>query len=326
MQTRIASKLVRISLAALLFGTLASTVSAQFSPIPYIASATPDLNATPPTLTITGSQYGVFVSPIVTLNGVKLTVQSYTNTKIVAKLGSVTAPGTYLLIVTDRYFIGEFDVTIGAAGATGATGASGAQGPSGTPGATGAKGATGAEGAAGNTGPTGPTGPTGATGPAGVIDFADFYALMPPDNAATVAVGANVSFPQNGPAMTGTGITRVDSATFNLANIGTYQVMFQVSVTEAGQLELTLNESALAYTVVGRATGTSQITGLALVQTTEINSALSVRNPAGSSTALTITPLAGGTSPVSAHLVITEIQSGASGATGATGVTGSTGE
>lgn len=78
-------------------------------------------------------------------------------------------------------------------------------------------------------------------------------------------------------------------------------------MNEAGQLVLTLNGADLAYTVVGRATGASQITGMAIVTTTVINSILTVRNPAGNSTALTITPLAGGTRPVSAHLVITQI-------------------
>ena len=43
---------------------------------------------------------------------------------------------------------------------------------------------------AGPRGPIGPTGPTGATGGiGGILSFADFYALMPPDNAATVAPG-----------------------------------------------------------------------------------------------------------------------------------------
>ncbi|MDF2596165.1 MAG: collagen triple helix repeat protein, partial [Clostridia bacterium] len=59
--------------------------------------------------------------------------------------------------------------------------------------------------------------------------------------------------------------------------------------------------------VVGRATGTSQIVGMALVETSAINSILTVRNPAGNPAALTITPLAGGTRPVSAHLVIMQI-------------------
>ena len=131
---------------------------------------------------------------------------------------------------------------------------------------------------------------------------------MPPDNPATVAPGTDVPFPQDGPVSAGAGILRFSPSDFVLANIGTYQVLFQVSVDEAGQLELTLNGSAVAYTVVGRATGTSQIVGMALVQTTTAETILTVRNPAGNSTALTIAPLAGGASPVSAHLLITRIE------------------
>jgi hypothetical protein len=201
----------------------------------------------------------------------------------------------------------------GATGAVGAVGAAGAVGPAGVPGATGPIGLTGLTGAAGATGPTGLTGLTGATGAtgapgsSGILGFADFFALMPPDNFATVGVGTDVSFPQDGPS-SGGAIARTSPSGFNLAAIGTYQVAFQVSVDEAGQLTLTLNGADLAYTVIGRATGTSQIAGLALVTTTTVNSVLTVRNPAGNSTALTITPLAGGTRPVSAHLLITRIQ------------------
>ena len=68
-----------------------------------------------------------------------------------------------------------------------------------------------------------------------------------------------------------------------------------------------MNGEDLAYTVIGRATSTSQIVGIAIVTTTTTNSILTVRNPAGNAAALTITPLAGGTRPVSAHLVITQI-------------------
>jgi hypothetical protein len=164
-------------------------------------------------------------------------------------------------------------------------------------------------GATGATGATGPTGATGATGAAGgVLDFADFYALMPPDNAATVAVGTDVQFPQDGPNSGSGQIARTGPNAFSLAAVGTYQIMFQVSVTEASQLVLTLNGLELPYTVVGRATGTNQIVGMALVQTTTANSVLTVRNPGSESTALTITPLAGGTNPVSAHLVITRLR------------------
>ena len=140
-----------------------------------------------------------------------------------------------------------------------------------------------------------------------MLNFADFYALMPPDNAATVAPGTDVSFPQDDPN-SGASIARTGASSFNLSEIGTYQIFFNVPVSEARQLELTLNGAPLEYTVIGRATGTSDISGMFLVNTTTINSVLIIRNPAGNTTALTITPLAGGTDPVSAHLIITQIQ------------------
>ena len=192
----------------------------------------------------------------------------------------------------------------GVIGATGPIGPTGATGPTGPIGLTGATGPTGPTGAAGS---IGPTGPTGASGTGGILNFADFYALMPPDNAATVAPGTDVSFPQDGPN-SGSDITRTGPSSFNLGPIGTYQVLFNVGVTEAGQLILTLNGADLAYTVVGRATGTSDIIGMSIISTSSVNSILTVRNPAGNAAALTITPLAGGTRPVSAHLVITQIQ------------------
>jgi hypothetical protein len=153
----------------------------------------------------------------------------------------------------------------------------------------------------------GATGAPGTNASGGAIAFSDFFALMPPDNLATVAPGTDVSFPKVG-ATSASSITSTGPAAFNLSAIGTYQVMFQVSVTEAGQLDLTLNGAELAYTVAGRATSTSQIVGMSLVTTTVINSILTVRNPATNSLALTMTPFAGGTVPVSAHLLITQIQ------------------
>jgi hypothetical protein len=174
----------------------------------------------------------------------------------------------------------------------------GPQGPAGAIGPVGAAGVAGPVGATGAVGPAGPAGPAG-----GGLDFADFYALMPGDNVATVAAGADVSFPRNGPTSAG-GITRIGVSTFNLAAVGTYEVMFQVSVTEPGQLDLSLNGVEQAFSVVGRATGTSQIVGIALVTTAAPNSVLTVRNPAGNPAALTITTTAGGASAVSAHLVI----------------------
>jgi hypothetical protein len=129
---------------------------------------------------------------------------------------------------------------------------------------------------------------------------------MPPDNPATVAAGAAVQFPQSGPASGG--ISRLNSAEFLLPNIGTYSIDFSVSVTEPGQLVIALDSGSvmieLPYTVYGRATGTGQITGDALVATTVANSSVEIRNPAANTPALTITPLAGGTQAAVASIVI----------------------
>jgi hypothetical protein len=161
----------------------------------------------------------------------------------------------------------------------------------------GLQGPAGQDGYDGYAGPPGPPGPSG-----GSADYSLFYALMPGDNAATIGVGTAVAFPQDGPT-TGT-IARNDSSTFNLPAVGDYEVTWQVSISEPGQLQLALNGVGLANTVVGRATGTSQLVGSTIITTTSVNSALSVINPVGNSTALTVTPIAGGASAVSATLTI----------------------
>jgi hypothetical protein len=129
---------------------------------------------------------------------------------------------------------------------------------------------------------------------------------MPGDNSATVAAGASVQFPHDGPAAGG--IVRVNAVEFLLPQVGTYRVSFSVSVTEAGQLVIALDSGSgmaqLANTVYGRATGASEITGDALSTTTQVNSVIAVRNPTGNSPALTITPIAGGTHSSVASLVI----------------------
>jgi hypothetical protein len=190
----------------------------------------------------------------------------------------------------------------GPPGPTGPTGPTGPPGPTGPTGPTGPQGVPGVPGAPGATGATGAQGPPGTAAP---TDTAEFFALMPPDNSATVAVGAPVLFPQDGPTV-GT-ISRASASTFVLAAIGTYRVSFQVSIFEAGQLELSLDGVALPYTVVGRSTGTTQIVGESLVTTSTADATLEVLNPAGNSNALTIAPIAGGSNPVSASLVIEQV-------------------
>jgi hypothetical protein len=190
-------------------------------------------------------------------------------------------------------------------------GAQGAQGPSGGP--QGATGATGPSGSTGSTGATGPTGATGFTGPVGgALGGSDFFALMPTDNPTTVPVGGAVQFPQDGSITPGSGINRANASSFLLSNRGYYLVMFQVSVSEAGQLVIAKSISgsggpfiADLTTMVGRATGTSQIVGFSIILASNTLTAIQIQN--SSSTALTITPFAGGTNPVSAHLTILQI-------------------
>jgi hypothetical protein len=132
---------------------------------------------------------------------------------------------------------------------------------------------------------------------------------MPPDNPATVAAGAPVQFPRDGP--TSGVIARSSASEFVLPAVGTYRVTFSVSASEAGQLAIALDSGSgmveLPYTVFGRATGTSLITGEAFVTTSAANSAIEVRNPTGNTPALTITPEAGGTHPAVASVLIQQV-------------------
>ena len=196
----------------------------------------------------------------------------------------------------------------GIQGQTGAQGPAGPQGPIGLQGPVGPQGPAGEQGAVGPQGPAGEQGPVGPQGPAGtVLAYADFYALMPPDNPAPIPTGSDVSFPNNG-ATSATTILRASSSSFTLTTPGVYAVSFQVSAAESGQLVLTLNNEELPYTVVGRSGAETQLVGMALVTTTDPNSVLTVRNPEGTGNAITLTPSAGGTDTVSAHLVIAQLQ------------------
>lgn len=171
---------------------------------------------------------------------------------------------------------------------------------------------TGPTGPTGGTGPgpTGPTGPTGASG--GLLDFATFYALMPPDNAAPIAAGSPVAFPNNGPSAGGSIVPVGDGFNFTLQP-GTYEIAWQVSVTEAGQLALATGGgpyTILPDTVVSRATGSSQLVGDTII-TVGAPTVVAVINPAGNTPALTITPHAGQgpslSTPVSATITFKKL-------------------
>lgn len=181
--------------------------------------------------------------------------------------------------------------------AGGAQGIPGVAGPAGAPGLAGVAGAAGVQGI------------PGIPGAPGILDFSDFYSLQGgafSDNSPPVPAGGAVVFARNG-SSNGT-ITRTGPSSFNLPTIGTYLVLFQVDVTAAAQLQLRLNSGLILNSVVGRATGSSQITGISLVTTTTANSVLEVINPPGNATTIAVPPNDGGTQPISAHLVILRIQ------------------
>ena len=196
----------------------------------------------------------------------------------------------------------------GAAGSVGPQGPVGAAGPAGATGSIGPQGPMGLQGPVGPAGATGSTGATGPAGPGGAIAFADFFALMPPDNSAGILAGQDVAFPQNGSMTSGGSISRLTSSSFNLSAIGTYQVMFQVNL-EFGQLDLSLNGTELPATVAGaQSMGYASIVGTFLLTTTAVNSVLTVRNPLLNNNTVYLPTDVGGSSPVSAHLVVTQIQ------------------
>lgn len=189
----------------------------------------------------------------------------------------------------------------GPQGVAGATGAVGPTGPTGATGATGAVGPTGPQGVAGATGATGAVGPTGPAG--GISEYASFYALAPNDNPTAIAQNTAVEFP-NSSAST-TGITRLTNSTFNLADTGTYLIMFKVNTNTAGQLGIAVNGAVQPNATFGNAADNGIIEGKTIITTTAANTVLSIVNPIA--TAVTVTPSAGGTEATVSDLTIIKL-------------------
>ncbi len=161
---------------------------------------------------------------------------------------------------------------------------------------------------------------TGATGESGADliltlgwpSYGEIFALMPGDNAATVAAGVAVRFPQTkvlrgGVAPLDDGLpTPLGNDTLTLPFAGSWLISAQVSVAEAGQLVVAVKQGGTGSfvedptTVAGRATGTDQIIISTVILATLPNTQVQIRNPTGNAAALTITPSAGGTHAVSA--------------------------
>ena len=189
----------------------------------------------------------------------------------------------------------------GPQGIPGPDGAIGPTGPQGVAGATGAVGPTGPQGVAGPTGATGAVGPTGPAG--GISEYASFYALAPNDNPTAIAQNTAVEFP-NSSAST-TGITRLTNSTFNLADTGTYLIMFKVNTNTAGQLGIAVNGAVQPNATFGNAADDGIIEGKTIITTTAANTVLSIVNPIA--TAVTVTPSAGGTEATVSDLTIIKL-------------------
>lgn len=174
----------------------------------------------------------------------------------------------------------------GVQGYQGTQGPIGPTGPQGIPGPDGAIGPTGPQGVAGATGAVGPTGPAG-----GISEYASFYALAPNDNPTAIAQNTAVEFPNTSASTTG--ITRLTNSTFNLADTGTYLIMFKVNTNTAGQLGIAVNGAVQPNAIFGNAADYGIIEGKTIITTTAANTVLSIVNPIA--TAFTVTPSAGGT-------------------------------
>lgn len=136
--------------------------------------------------------------------------------------------------------------------------------------------------------------------------FADFYAIDPSDNALPIPAGSDIAFPRLGPSSK-SGIKAVTNTSFNLTDIATYSVNFEVPIVGNAQLVVTLNGAELPYTVVGKVAPGSQIVGTFLIKTNIKNSILTIRNPQVDLTPIIVEPSSGGTLPSSSHLVIIKL-------------------
>lgn len=172
----------------------------------------------------------------------------------------------------------------------------------------------------GGTGATNSSTARANLGAAALGSYAMFYGLTAgtgmsgTDYAATVAAGGAVPFPQNGPTFGG--IVAISSTAFKIPTIGTYEVTFHVHTIEPGQLELTV-DNGVGFVVAHECTGENfnptagghPIVANCIITTTGADAIVEVINPAGNSTALTITPADGAnTNANSQTLVIKQLQ------------------
>ena len=205
----------------------------------------------------------------------------------------------------------------GPTGEKGETGEAGETGPTGEAGETGPTGAVGPTGEKGETGPTGATGEKGDTGSCFLVDFADFYGQMSQsginDNPDDILPGGSVNFPSPSTNPFGS-IQRKEGTSpneFVLPPNSVFEVIFNVTINNTGELLIVLNGNELIPTTVGKSGG-GVICGVSIITTPpDIDSILSINNPiTAPSGGIKVDESSGAlTLPLSCHLVIKKIAS-----------------
>lgn len=144
----------------------------------------------------------------------------------------------------------------------------------------------------------------------------------------SVAAGSAVNFPRasapavGGIAINNPGAAQTNNTEFILPSVGTYRVTWHISVDEPvqwslwistgpnpvpGGLFVELSAASGAPASVGQSTGTAQLVGDVVFRNSVANSAIQIRNYASPS-AVTVTPLPGGTRAQAVSLIIQRLQ------------------
>jgi len=157
--------LILVSLCLALLMPAQQALPADFPDPPEITKVT--VNSSTNTLSIIGNDFDARVAPTVSIGKTNLTVNSFSETQIVAALPANISAGAYVLTVSTGYrhhVTLRYNLTIAAADPAGPQGPAGPAGPQGPPGPQGPAGPAGPAGPQGLTGPAGPQGPQGPSG------------------------------------------------------------------------------------------------------------------------------------------------------------------
>jgi hypothetical protein len=117
------------------------------------------------------------------------------------------------------------------------------------------------------------------------------------DYAATIAPGAAIPFPQNGPATAGAPVTRSSPSAFTLANTGIYEVSWQLGSDQETQIQVAVVTSGPTYTPISSTTTLSgagtQMNSATVLISAIAGTVIALINPPGNSTAFDVQPANG---------------------------------